>query len=291
MEGSGQNRGATATSFLELVQRRGKVADVLLLALPVVSLVAVFLLPMERRQALAFHAANPTLLTAYTSHFVHYSLSHLLTNLVGYLLLAPLTYVLSVAANRRQQFFVVFGALLLGFPFALSVVNLLVVEPATAIGFSGVVLGFFGYLPISLYQFIGYHAEGRAPARFLPLVFFVGVGSIALVLFWAVFLSVAILIVAVVIVGGYLSQFADREFITGLGRLEQEGFAEIAVAATVLLLAYPIVAFPTTAVMGTRVINLVLHLFGYALSFISTFITVITAKFSDKIRSFGSRVR
>lgn len=287
MAGGAAGSPVTAMSLTNLVKYRGKAVDLLVLACPVLLLVAVYTLPMETRRALAFQTTSPTLRTAYTSHFVHFSFGHLLTNLIGYVLLAPLAYLLSVGAGRRRQFYVVFTSLLLGFPFALSLINLLLLGPATAIGFSGIVLGFFGYLPIALYQFVGRHAEGRAPTRYIPLVFFIGVASIATVLFWAAFISIGVLIAAVVVMAGYLSQFLDHEYITGLGRFDSGGFGELALAATVLLLAYPITAFPSTALVGTRVINLIAHLFGYALSFISTFITIITAKASDTLRSFG----
>lgn len=280
---------ATAVSFRQLVERRGDVADWVLLALPAIAIVGVFVLPMAQRQALAFHAGEPTLVSAYTSHFVHYSLGHLLTNLGGYLLLAPLAYLLSAGAGRRRQFHVVFGALLLGFPFVLSLVNLLLVQPATAIGFSGIVLGFFGYLPIALYQYVGRHAEGRAPTRYLPMAFFVGVGSIALVLFWATFVSLGIVFTVLTVLAGYLSRFVDRGFITGVGRLKESGFGEVAMAATALLLMYPVVAFPSSAVLGSRVVNLVLHFVGYALSFISTFVTIVVTRWSDTLRSFSPK--
>jgi len=66
-----------------------------LAAVPVV-LCAVFALPESTRRSLAFAYAEPTVLTAFTAHYVHLDVGHLAGNVAGYILLAGVGYALAV---------------------------------------------------------------------------------------------------------------------------------------------------------------------------------------------------
>lgn len=284
------SRGAPSKSFATLVRDRSQLADLVAIAgIPAV-LVGIFLLPMPVRRSLAFDTADPTLVTAFAGHFVHFSPGHLLGNLVGYAVIVPLTYVLSALAERRRQFRVVFLSLLLGMPFALSLVNWMVLGPGLAIGFSGILLGFYGYLPIVLYQYGTRYAEGSASTRYVPFVFFFGVVSIAAVLANRALFSAVVAVCALLIALVYLSVATDQVSIRGAGVLNRTGFAELGLVGGLLYLLYPLVAFPSNLVLGTRVVNVFAHFMGYSLTFISTYATAMFARWTTFLDSFPDRI-
>ena len=98
--------------FVDAVRRGVRPLDVAILLLPAVMLLGVGLLPWELRKQLAFSYTEPTLLTAFTAHFVHADSIHLFRNVAGYLLVVPTVYVLSILADRRQLFYIVFVVVL-----------------------------------------------------------------------------------------------------------------------------------------------------------------------------------
>lgn len=281
-----QRNRAARTSLETLVQDRARLGDLLaILGVPAL-LVGVFLLPMPVRRTLAFDVRDPTLLTAFTGDFVHFQLAHLLSNLVGYGLLVPVTYALSALVERRWQFRVVFVSLLLGLPFALSLVDWLVLTRGITLGFSGVLLGFYGYLPIVLYQYVTRYAEGSASLRYVPLAFFVGIVSIATVFASHVLFSLLVASGALLLALGYLYDVTAHTSIRGLGLLERVGIAELGLASGLLYLLYPLAAFPFQMTMTGRILNVLTHFVGFALSFISIYCTAMLARRLEFVEAF-----
>ena len=148
--------------------------DALLLASVPLALVGVYLLPTATREALVFEYARPSIRTAFAAPFVHFDAAHLLFNLLAYALVVPLLYALSLTAGRRRQFRAVFVALLVSSPILLSYLNLTIVRDGVTFGFSGVLMAYYGYLPLVLAE----HAESRLALgrtrTVAPLLFFVG---------------------------------------------------------------------------------------------------------------------
>lgn len=111
---------------------------------------------------LVLHYDKPSLHAFYTTHFVHSSASHLWNNLTSYLVVVPLTYLISLRADRHCEFRPGFLAILFVLPPILSLVNFLgldlviqtttilgtIVDPAWALlemyVFLGVFAGFWG---------------------------------------------------------------------------------------------------------------------------------------------------
>ena len=90
-----------------------------------------------------FDYATPTLLTAYTAHFVHFDPAHLSINLGSYLLLVPVTYALAALSDELSRFRVAVVTLHTAVPLALSGLNLALVRPRVGYGFSGVAASLF----------------------------------------------------------------------------------------------------------------------------------------------------
>jgi hypothetical protein len=156
--------------------------DVALVAAIPVVLVAVFLLPMGLRRDLALLYTEPSVLTMYASHFVHLDRPHLMANLLVYLLVVPFSLAVSVWSGRRRRFYAVAVVVLVAFPLALSVLNVLLPRPRIGMGFSGMNLAFVGYLPHVLADRFEFERPewARCRAALLALFFFVGTAIVTI---------------------------------------------------------------------------------------------------------------
>jgi hypothetical protein len=270
----------------------------LVLSVPAV-LLAVASLPLGTRERFVFEYADPTLRSALFSTFVHLGPRHLAVNLVGYALVVPVAYCLSVATGRRGRFRVAFVALLVACPVVLSYLNLAIVRDGGSAGFSGVLLALYGYLPLA----IGGHAERvldiGVERTTAPLLFFIGLTVIALLTLSAVLTTpvavtvgtvavpvtqvlvatlvglIAVLALVLVLYGVTVGS-GGRSVRAALGQASKRtGQFELAVVATALFLAFPLATFPVDPVVTGRVVNLYVHLLGYALGFIGAYVTVL----------------
>ncbi len=266
---------ARARDPVAAVRSTGRVADVVaLLAVPVV-LAAVGTLPEQVRVAYAFEYADPTLLTAYTSSFVHFSTTHLVANVALYLLVAPLGYLLAVASGHRRQFLVAATTFLLAFPLVLSLLNLAVPRAGVGGGFSAINAAFAGYVVFALPRYLGWFAPEDDAVR-SPWLFFFALAAIAVV---AVPLTVRIAGVAVAAaLSGVLFLLPRSEG----GRLRalkrwvaSPGGLELGLFGFGVLAAYPLMAFPASPVVDGAVVNLYAHLLGFALGYMATYVTAL----------------
>jgi membrane associated rhomboid family serine protease len=163
------------------IGQRARLVDIVLILLVPYVLVALHTLPAETRLAFAFDLRNPTLVTAYTSSFLHFDWSHLLGNLVAYLLIVPVAYLLSVLSNRRRHFLAVFGAVLGVCPFVISAAHLPLQARAVTMGFSGLAMALYGYASLIFVGFLSTRLTTGLHLDHAPLVFFAQIAAIALV--------------------------------------------------------------------------------------------------------------
>jgi len=280
----------------QTVRRRASAVDVLLLAVVPVALLGVYALPTATREAFVFRYASPTARTAAASPFVHFERTHLLFNVVGYALIAGTTYVLSVASDRRREFLIVFASLLVVSPPLLSYLNLAIVRRGVAFGFSGVVMVYYGTLPLALAAYaqssldLGDVTSG-APLLFFSGLFLVTVQTLRAVLgtpvtvavdgvpasvTWVLAATLAeLLVLLVLVVALYALGVADGDRSARKrlrAAIDRPGYAELAAGALLLFLAVPFATFPSDPVSGTRVFNLYVHVVGYALGFIASYL-------------------
>jgi hypothetical protein len=244
-------------------------SDAAALAAVPVLLLAAFALPEATRISLVLVYESPTLAAAYASHFVHFSVPHLATNLAAYVLAVVPAYCYCALAGRRVDFFVTFGVVLVVFPFALSALNVALVRPRVGYGFSGLATAFVGFLPVSLAL---YARERVAPAVTLdhaPLLFFAGAGVTATLAAPTTALGALALAAAGVGVALY-----GRSLWRALGRsgfrhaTARVGYAEFAAVGVLLVVLFPFVAFPQRIAVDGGVLNVYTHLLGYCLGFI-----------------------
>jgi hypothetical protein len=263
------------------IAANGSVADAALLAAVPGVLVAVFLfVPEATRDAFVLDYREPTAVAMYASHFVHFDAGHLVGNLGAYALGVVPAYCYCAAAGRRADFLAVFGAVLAAFPYALSGLNAVFVRPSVGYGFSGLAMAFLGFLPLALAMFVRERLLSGVTLDHAPLLFFAGVGTVAVLALPAApssllpLAAVGVAVVGVATYGSSLWSSVDRGAVsTATGR---DGDAEFAAAGVALVLAAPFVAFPQQAAGGGRdaVLNVYTHLLGFCLGFVVPYAAV-----------------
>ncbi|WP_281194870.1 hypothetical protein [Halorubrum sp. F4] len=307
-------------SLREVLRSRARPIDLLvLLAVPVV-LLAVFTLPEATRRSLAFAYHDPTVLTAFSAHYVHLEADHLLANVAAYGLLTGVGYLLAVASRQRRFFFTALATFCLAFPFALSALNLAVPRRAIGFGFSGINMAFAGLLPLLLAAFVHEHLSepgfasanpsprsggpqhvplsDSAPVRLLPATFLVVVGWIG-VLALPASADLTGLVGPAVLLGGSLlgahellstSPEGRPSLRDGLSRtVGRPGYGDLFLVGAALAVAYPAVGFPAEPSVDGGVMNLYVHLLGFCLAFIGPYTLLAVGAFDH--RSLSSETR
>jgi hypothetical protein len=275
-------------SFFGTLRDRTGVADVAALVSVPAVLGFAFLWPVGVRRSLAFEYTDPSLLTAFASNFVHLDGGHLFVNLAGYALVVPLVYTLSVTSEHRRRFYAAFLTFVVVFPFVLSYLNLAVVRPAFAVGFSGVAMAFAGYLPFALADYVEVNFDVGPASVVAPALFFLSFALISVLSVRSVLAGDTTLLLGTgrLVLAALLSAllYAVAAYDQGeqfrarlAAAVEVPGYFEALVVGLLLVMGLPFVAFPADPASGTGVLNLYVHLLGYALGFIMTYTTTETA--------------
>lgn len=266
---------AAQRGFGSALCARSSLVDVGLIVAVPAALLAVFSLPAAVRSAFVLDYTAPTLTTMYTSHFVHRTPGHLWANVLGYALVVPVTYLLCVLSGQKKLFRVVFVGLLVALPFALSALNLLFVRPRIGYGFSGVVMGYFGFLPLALFRYVETQARVAAAVDrdYSPAFFFFGTVTIAVAIVPVTALGAGIAAIALCICVVYARRLWALSARRSLANLWQTppGYAEFGGVAALLFFGVPFVAFPADPVGTNTIVDLYTHLLGYALGFMSSY--------------------
>lgn len=264
--------GSTHTSgdLVSDIRNRARLRDLLaVVALPAV-LLSVYALPQSVKREFVLSYSDPTLLTAFTSHFVHFSPAHLSVNVVGSLLVVSLGYVLALAGTRRKQFFVVYLTFVLAFPFALSGLTLLWGWSGVGFGFSGIVLAFVGYLPLGLLSVLSSRFGLPVDQRDSHWLFLIAVAVAASIALPSPD-RLALAAIAAGLTGAFAWQLSGKLDSTSLDRVRNTaasaGNLELVVLGVVVVLFYPFVAFSADPMVDGGVLNVYVHGLGLCLGY------------------------
>ncbi|MFB6251735.1 MAG: hypothetical protein ABEI27_08635 [Halobellus sp.] len=250
--------------------------DVAFVAVVPLVLIGVFLLPEAVKRSFTLSYLDPTVVTAYTAHFVHLDSTHLLTNLVVFLLVVPFVAAVSVRNGRRREFYLVAFTILAVFPFVFSALNVLFPRPRIGLGFSGINLAFVGYLPhVVVARFELERPDTREIGNvLLPVAFFVGTATVVLRLGPAVlselparrseFAASGLFSVsaAVVLLSVVFTRFRERDWLLTDAISPLVGFGGL---LFVLLL---VIGFPQPTASGGSVLNVFVHFLGYSFGYL-----------------------
>jgi hypothetical protein len=242
--------------------------DVALLAGPPAALVAVFALPAGVRRGLALSLLDPAPVTLYTAHLVHFRLSHLAANVVGYAVAGTTGYLLAAAAGTRARYRGALAVVLVVLPVALSGLNLLFPRPRIGYGASGVVMGAVGLVPVFLFAYLDGVPGIDAGVADAPALFFAGLAVAAVAApLGALGRWIGVAAVLAAVLYG-LEVGLDRD---ALGALPS-GHPELLAASVVVAVGYPAVAFPADPAVEGGIVDLYTHLLGYALAFVPAYL-------------------
>jgi hypothetical protein len=269
-------------SFGDQLRSRARVVDLVAVGAVPVVLLALFQLPTSVKRGLVLDYTDPTLVTAYTAHFVHFSVPHLLVNIGSYVLIVPTAYALAVISREVPRFRVTFTTILIGLPVALSALNLALFRPRIGYGFSGLAMGLLALLALLFFDYLdsalttAWCQRGDA-----PVVFFSEAMLISLVVQPRTRATLAIAAVtgltAAVYAGVLVRRIYRRETTDVIQEwAKQPGFLELGLVATLLLVGFPFLAFPSNPAGDGTILNIYTHLLGFAVTFIAAYAVPVT---------------
>ncbi|TKX87530.1 rhomboid family intramembrane serine protease [Halorubrum sp. SS5] len=248
-------------------------------------IVVVYGLAESTRRTLSFAYADPSLWTAYTAPFVHFSVEHLAGNVAVFLLVSGTFYALSRHGGTPWLFFGALVAALSIFPVTLSLLNLAVPRDAVTYGFSGVNMALVGFLPIAIGRYIEAKRERPVDTTLLLAAFFISVGGIAMFAVPRSPLTVAVGGAGVTLSVLFGGSFVRHERNLANSRSQWVTAASdpavvFGVGTWLLLLA---TAFPQTVASGGSVTNVYVHFVGYALGFITAYLAHEWELFENRV--------
>lgn len=239
------------------------------------ALVGVYTLPRPVRVDLALFYSAADYVPLFASHYVHFRLEHLLTNLLVFAVVEPLALVLSLHTADDWLFPVAVTTYLVVFPPVLSGLNLAVVRPHVAFGFgfSGINMAFLGLLPVVLFRYLGSVDERVRPGDALG-AFFVGSGiaaGLAVPIRW-----VSLGLVAVSLAAAGVSLYGLHRRAGGLDhlgeRVRTNGRPSLVVTAVLLYPSVAVAGFAPSG-QGGSVVDLYTHFVGFGLGFAAAYLT------------------
>ncbi len=243
------------------------------------------MLPVEVRRSFAFQYREPTLVTAYTAHFVHLTTGHLSSNLVGYLVVVTTGYWLARQTSREEPYLVGVTATVLGLPVVLSGANLLFPRPGVTYGLSGVVMGLVALLALELFAYVDCRTGTQLGWGHAASLFFADVGLMAAAVRPRTTTTITVAAVTGVVLAAYATTAVRR--IGGVSRLRSALGIEAGIAV-VLLVAFPLLAFPQEPVSAGTVTNLLGHFLGFALVFIAAYVRPLVEAQLDRLATNAS---
>jgi len=273
---------AAERPLLRTLSAESRPLDPVLLALVPVVLIGAFQLPYATRVTFAFDVSEPTVVTAYTSYFVHLTWPHLLGNVLVYLVVGPLSYLLLVLSGRRRLFWWSLITFLTAFPFALSTLQLVFPRARLLVGFSGLNAALFGLLCFSIVGYAGATIAAGLDDRHSPILLFFTVAAIALVSVpsraWPTEIAAASSCFGLAFLAAAVreSGLPDREALKAA--IDSPGYVELGGGALGVLFAYPIVGFQDTVIAGVGTVDAYVHLLGYCLAFIVVYAFVMVVE-------------
>ena len=273
------------TGFVEDVLQQAHRSDIALIGTVPVLLVTIHLLPREALEQLAFDTTQPTVVTAFASHFVHMDAFHLFGNSTVYLCVVGITYILCILSNRRRFFRLSFFILVLAFPIVLSSMQLVFPRERLIFGFSGINAAFAG---MACFVFTGYVRENitpRAKEQYAPTLFFLTTGLIALITLPTAAFRFEVAVASFALGMGYVGIALYQQGLPTKADLrratDRPGYFETAGGALGLIVGYPFVAFQDVIVLENGVLNVYIHLMGSALAFTLLFSYVFVTAAED----------
>jgi hypothetical protein len=255
------------SDFLTEVRTKPKRSDLLSIFAVAVVLSLVYLLPKPIQRSLMLDFADPTVLNLWTSAYVHRGFDHFSGNLVAYIVLISLNYLLLVLADERDYFRTVFFAFLLLLPPVVGVLNIVLIGRGTGAGFSGVDSAFVGLLVVSITIF----THKRISAKIGPnhgVVLLLVVFAVITETYAGILGAVAILLVSAALAVYDASKIGYVELKNTATELTaMPGHFELTLLAGLVFLVSPWALFPQAIAEEGAIVNILSHYLGFVFGF------------------------
>lgn len=239
-----------------------------------------FFLPPSVVDQLVFHFSDPSIVTAWTSAYLHADVGHLRSNILGYVLAIAPTYFLYVSWGRSRTFWTTVVALLLVTPFVTTGIDYILLHlhweltgsGAVSRGFSGIASAFGGMLLATIGVFLAdeYNRMTAWNATMLVVLFSLSILSLTTGAFSPT--VGGLLSIGVALLG---TQFLSHEEITNprqlWARLRDHWQNLITVTYCGVVVALIVVAiFPADLVQGGAFVNIFAHGSGFLVGVFAT---------------------
>jgi len=231
--------------------------------------------PPERAR-LSFDHESFVLWTLLTSAYIHHDFTHLLNNLIGFLIAAVAIYWLCWRLGERRWFRVTAVSFSVVLPILVNLTSYAVLEwmvpnaSPTGRGFSGVAAGFVGFLFAAFIVWIA-----KQSSRRVALYIGQGIGVLMAWVLALIYRGLELQVIGLVGVGMGLSGWGLVSEVNS-GRIcarWREWLPQIGVGVTIvsLLLWFLIVLFPANFLSGTVTTNIFAHGAGFMWGTVSAF--------------------
>lgn len=238
---------------------------IFLIFLPAI-LILFYFLPGAIKSLFILNTKNPTFLSIFFSNYIHTDFSHLLNNLVGYLLIIFLLF--NVETNRKMLYKIsLSNFIILPFIISLSTIYFLP-QLQTSQGFSAIVLAFTGYLLFSIFLYLKDNYHQKLNYTFLWLLLMINFTI------WSIFSEIGFLLVLIPIT--LILLFCNRNSIKEIliqmksefYKLSRQNFIRRAYNILIFLLTFVFIFslwkfLPTKIITKIGAINIVAHYLGY----------------------------
>lgn len=248
--------------FTAEVRECTRASDVaLIFAVPAV-LTAAYLLPESIRADLVLDYAEPSLIAAWSSAYVHRSFGHFANNLGAYFVAVVPIYLLLALADERRLFRAAFLGFVLVLPPALALVNVAVLGRGTGAGFSGIGSAFIGLLPVALLVFVGKRFSSSIDPTDGVGLFLVAAGAVALTYVGTATAAGIFVIAGALAVYSALDVGIEEVRRVSVELSRRDGEFELVLLAIALFLVSPALLFPAELVRNGSAVNVLSHYAG-----------------------------
>jgi uncharacterized membrane protein YGL010W len=239
------------------------------------TLLAVFVLPRASKVGLALRYTDPTFLSLFANHYVHFDAGHLATNVAVGTAVVSTLFALARATDGdgTRWFDVTVTVVIVAFPPVLSGLNLLLVRDRLGFGASGLAMAFVGLLPVALFAYLG-RFDDRIGIDHAPVVFFTAMLPAAALVAPSARAALIAGGVSVLAVGLYLrSLYVTVPLGKLIAAVRRRGDPELVAAAVALSVGLPVAAFLPGGTAARTVPNVYSHLLGFCLGFLGGYFT------------------
>lgn len=253
--------------FLQEVGTSVEWQDLVLILLVPTLLLAIYIAPPEMQNRLYLDYGNPSVLTLWTSAFVHRGFHHFTTNLFAYFIAISVLYLLLALAGRQRLFRYALLSFLIFVPPLIGFANSIAIGRGIGAGFSGVGSALFGFLPASASIFVRSRLHRTVEQSQSGVLFLIVAGAIAII-YERYSIAGIILLFAGILVARYLQRFGLGDIETVVSDLSSNSeYLLLVLSAILLFLISPLLLFPKELVNDGNTVNIFSHYLGLCLGY------------------------